>query len=60
MNTKRATKHLYVSPKFEMIEVEEISLICTSPSVTPNAPGFNEDDWGSETPIEDWGENEFE
>lgn len=52
MNTKRVTKRLYVSPKFESIEVEEISLICTSPHVTPSAPGFNEDEWDNEKDLD--------
>ena len=53
-------KHRYIAPKFEAIEVDEMKLICTSPSVSPSAPGFNEDDWGSENPIDDGDENEFE
>ena len=53
-------KHPYIAPQCEVIEVEEMRLICTSPTVTPSAPGFNEDGWDNETSIDDGGEHEFE
>ena len=52
-------KHPYISPKCEVIEVEEMRLICTSPTVTPSVPGFNEDDWDNQTTIDNGEENEF-
>ena len=60
MKRNQEDKLPYLAPWCEVVEVEETSLICSSPKVTPNGPGFNEDDWDNEHDIDDGDENEFE
>jgi hypothetical protein len=60
MNKQEFKKQTYLAPWCEVVEVEQTSLICGSPKVKPNAPGFNEDEWDNEQDIDDGDENEFE
>ena len=60
MNKQELKKQTYLAPWCEVVEVEQTSLICVSPKVKPNAPGFNEDEWDNEQDIDDGDENEFE
>ena len=51
MKRNQEDKLPYLAPWCEVVEAEETSLICSSPKVTPNGPGFNEDDWDNEHDI---------
>ena len=60
MNRNQEDKLQYLTPWCEVVEVEQASLICASPTVTPSGPGFNEDEWDNEQDIDDGDENEIE
>lgn len=56
MNKKQIQKQHYFAPWCEIISAEATCLICASPL----KPELTEDDWDSETIIDDGDENEFE
>ena len=51
LNSSVTKKHSYVSPLWEVIEVENVQFICTS--VNANVPGSSEQDWNEEGEVDD-------
>lgn len=52
MNKKEFKKHPYVSPLFEIIEVEKTSIICTS--LDASHKETEQEEWENESEDGDW------